>query len=95
MTRESEIEKYLHHHITALGGTTRKWSSPGRAGVPDRICFLPGGIIFFVEVKTETGKTTVRQVREIESLRELGAVCHVAHGKEGVDKVVDEYRRGW
>lgn len=91
--RESDVEKYLHQCVTAAGGTTRKWVSPGRAGVPDRICFLPGGFVFFVEVKVEGGRTTTRQMREIESLRELGAICYVAHGKPGVDSIIAELIR--
>lgn len=39
--RENKVETYLHQCVTALGGTTRKWVSPGRDGVPDRIALVP------------------------------------------------------
>lgn len=35
--RENKVEKYLDKEVTKLGGITRKWVSPGRDGVPDRI----------------------------------------------------------
>ena len=35
--RENAVEKYLDSEIKKLGGITRKWISPGRDGVPDRI----------------------------------------------------------
>lgn len=85
---EKDVEKYLHKRVTELGGTTRKWVSPGRAGVPDRICFLPTGKVFFVEVKTDKGKLSVRQSREIDELRGLGAEVYVAYGPSGVHEVV-------
>ena len=40
-TREAAVEKLLHDEITKLGGTTRKWVSPGRDGVMDQIVFEP------------------------------------------------------
>jgi len=86
--REKDIERYLHTRVTQMGGTTRKWVSTAHCGVPDRICFLPGGIIFFVELKTPRGKVSVRQEREIKTLQDLGARCFVAVGMAGVDEVL-------
>lgn len=87
--QESQVEKYLHQQIVKLGGTTRKWVSPNHTGVPDRICFLPAGRILFVEVKSSTGRTTVRQEREIQALQGMGCECHVVYGKEGVDILIE------
>lgn len=39
--RENKVEKYLDEQVTKLGGITRKWVSPGRDGVPDRIVIKP------------------------------------------------------
>jgi len=85
---ENDVESYLHSQITKLHGTTRKWVSPGRAGVPDRICMLPEGRVFFVEVKTLSGKLSVRQKREMESLAELGCNVHTVYGRQGVDDFI-------
>lgn len=48
---ESEIENKLKKEIETLGGLSLKFTSPGMAGVPDRLVLLPKGKICFVEVK--------------------------------------------
>ena len=85
--KEAEVGKYLQTQIKDLGGFTRKWISPGAAGVPDQIVFLPG-TLYFVEVKTTTGKPSKLQERELKRLGDFGfnAVC--LYGKEGVDALI-------
>lgn len=39
--RERKVENYLDEQVTSSGGLTRKWVSPGRDGVTDRIVFAP------------------------------------------------------
>lgn len=52
MSRESTIEKQCRLHIQRLyRGELMKWVSPGNAGVPDRILFLPNGVVAFIEFK--------------------------------------------
>ena len=70
--QESAVEKYLHQRITELGGTTRKWVSPGHASVEDRICFFPEAELWFIEVKAPGEKPTGPQWREIMVHRMLG-----------------------
>ncbi len=48
---ENTVEKNVCRQVKARGGVAWKWVSPGRVGVPDRICILPGGKIVFVELK--------------------------------------------
>lgn len=86
--RENKVETYLHREVCKLGGTTRKWVSPGRDGVPDRIVILRGTIAF-VEVKTEDGRLSIRQSREVETLISHGAVVWVAYGKSHVDEFIN------
>lgn len=86
--REATVEQYLHKRVLEVGGTTRKWVSPSHRGVPDRIVFH-GGIVFFVEVKTEDGRLGDEQAREHERLRKHGAAVLVVHGKQGVDDLID------
>lgn len=85
--RENKVEKYLDTKITMNGGITRKWVSPGRDGVPDRIVII-GGLVFFVEVKTEDGKLSVAQVREHNRLKEHGAHVYTVYGDRGVDDFI-------
>lgn len=69
---EKTVEKVLVARVKELGGIAYKWLSTGRTGVPDRIVLLPNGKITFVELKSPTGKLTVRQEREHETIRNLG-----------------------
>jgi hypothetical protein len=89
--RENKVEKYLDKEVVKLGGITRKWVSPGRDGVPDRIVILNGKVIF-VEVKTEDGKLSVRQEREHTTLRKAGARVHTVYGQSSVDMFLGVFK---
>ncbi len=89
--RESDVEKHLHKLVTEAGGTTRKWTSPGHVGVPDRIVVI-NGLIEFAEVKTEVGKLSSMQEREIARLRDHGARVEVVYGKRGVELYVKKLK---
>ena len=39
--RERDIEKILTEEVKREGGRAYKWTSPGNAGVPDRIVIFP------------------------------------------------------
>ena len=83
--RENKVEKYLDDEVKKLGGITRKWVSPGRDGVPDRIVIV-AGVVTFVEVKTTgDGKLSTVQEREHRRLRDSGARVTTVHGHAGVD----------
>lgn len=86
-TRENKVEKYLDSEVKKLGGLTRKWVSPGRDGVPDRIVVVCGEV-WFVEVKTSDGKLTPIQKREHDRLSEAGALVHTVYGESGVDEFI-------
>lgn len=86
--RENKVEKYLDDEVKAHGGLTRKWVSPGNAGVPDRIVIL-WGRVHFVEVKTLDGVVSENQEREMNRLSAVGASVWTVYGKDGVDKLVD------
>lgn len=85
--RENKVEKYLDSEVTKLGGITRKWVSPGRDGVPDRVCILEG-VVYFVEVKTTCGKLSVVQEREHARIEATGVSVFTVYGHEGVDTFI-------
>lgn len=89
--RENKIETYLHDSIAAIGGTTRKWTSPGRSGVPDRIVITPAGV-WLVEVKTTDGRVSPDQEREHQRLRGAGGRVRVVFGHHGVDRFIEEVK---
>lgn len=70
---EKEIEAKLVALIKQHGGLCLKWICPGWAGVPDRICLLPGGRVIFVELKRPKGGTlSARQKWWAKKLIDLG-----------------------
>jgi len=83
---ERMIERYLNSEVEKLGGVTRKYTSPGRAGVADRLCFFPRGIFALVEVKIPRGKESETQKRERARMLELGHTAVVVFDKETVDE---------
>lgn len=87
--RENKVEKYLDEEVKKVGGITRKWVSPGRDGVPDRIVIKEGNV-WFVEVKTVDGKLSPAQEREIIRLTQSEAQVRVIYGKDGVDDFIRE-----
>lgn len=69
---ESKIEKKLKDEIKKIGGKTLKFVSPGISGVPDRIVMLPGGRIYFVELKAPGKKMRALQEYRAKELNKLG-----------------------
>ena len=84
---EKKIEQRWRVIAKKAGGLAAKWVSPGMAGVPDRIVFLPGGRIIFVELKRPGEKPTPLQNRIIEMLRGLGADVRVVDSMEKADEI--------
>lgn len=85
--RENKVERYLNKKVEEMGGITRKWSSPGRDGVPDRIV-ITQGVVVFVEVKTTDGVLSPAQEREHARLRKAGAHVTTVYGNAGVDRYI-------
>jgi hypothetical protein len=90
MEREKQIEKYLRLRVEERGGVCMKFVSPGQDGVPDRIVVMPGGRVYFVELKTETGKLSRIQKYQLKRLTDLDQICSVVYGKEGVNEFLKD-----
>lgn len=82
--RERDVEKRLVDGVKALGGRCYKWVSPGNSGVPDRIV-LVGGRTIFVELKTDNGRLSPVQARQIQRIADMGNEVEVVYGPGGVD----------
>lgn len=87
--REKDIESYLRDKVKEIGGKAYKWVSPGNAGVPDRLVFLPGGWIIPVELKAPGKKPTELQMKKHAELKSLGVEVYVLDTKEKVDGFVE------
>lgn len=88
--RENRVEHYLKQYIEARGGECLKWTSPGVAGVPDRLVILPDKVPFAVEVKTYDGEISPVQYRMHQRIMSAGMHVRVVHGRQGVDDLIGE-----
>ena len=89
--REKLIERHLVAEVTRLGGFAPKWVSPGHTGVPDRLCFLPGGYLIAVECKAPGKKPTLLQAKVLRQLEGLGFRVAVVDSHTDVDALMMEY----
>ena len=69
---EKDIERHLREGVKSLGGWCLKFTSPGFAGVPDRIVLMPGGKLCFVELKRPGQHERPRQNLVQRHLRRMG-----------------------
>ncbi|GIP14376.1 nuclease [Paenibacillus montaniterrae] len=86
--RERDIEQYLVKQTKAAGGKAYKWTSPGNAGVPDRIVMLPGGRVAFIELKAPGGKPTALQLNQQRMIASMGLPVQIIDSKEAVDQII-------
>ena len=89
---ESQLESRLVQGVKALDGKAYKFTSPGNAGVPDRLVVLPGGVVMFVELKADGGRLSPCQLLQIDVLRRLGADVYEVWGLNGVDSFLQMCR---
>lgn len=81
---EKTIESNLVRGIKRRGGICIKFPAMYISGFPDRMVLMPGGLIWFVELKLERKKPTVLQDSVHKLLRGLGFDVFVLAGKAEV-----------
>lgn len=91
---ESQLEKKFCEKIKSLGGMPLKFVSPGRAGVPDRIVLFPNGKIFFVELKSSRGNTSIIQEYIFKKFSKLGFPVKIINSVESLEKFLSEIENG-
>lgn len=82
--QESVIEAGFVKRAKKLGAEALKFTSPGRAGVPDRIVLLPCGCTRFVELKAPGEKPRKLQVSTFARFERLGHPVEVIDSAVGV-----------
>lgn len=87
---EKSIEKTLVKLTKDLGGWALKLLCNYVTGLPDRMVLLPGGRVFFVEVKTTGKKPTAVQKLVHEKLRRLGFTVHVIDSLEQLNTIFNK-----
>lgn len=88
--RERDVEAWLRKQVEKLGGKAMKFVSPGNNGVPDRIAILPGGQVWFIELKKKGEEPTELQKWQHKQLRKLGCNVAVVAGREQAEAWVKE-----
>ncbi|MEK5052062.1 VRR-NUC domain-containing protein [Niallia sp. FSL K6-0212] len=83
--REKDIEEYLRKQVKKIKGIAYKFESPGNIGVPDRLVLLPGGQVYFIELKAPGKKPRPNQVYQQRKIEELGNKVLVIDSFLGVD----------
>lgn len=86
---ERDVERLLGNEIRKRGGLYLKFVSPGNPGVPDRLCVMPAGRVWFVELKTDRGRLSEQQKVQIGKIRKRGAAVEVVYGVSGVKEFTD------
>lgn len=87
--RERQVETYLKSSVERIGGLTRKYVSPGYAGVPDRLVFYKGRI-YLVELKTTGGILSAVQHVEIKRMAQVGIPVIILSSKTEVDRFMKD-----
>lgn len=89
---EKMVEQKLVQAVCGMGGLAPKFTSPGWAGVPDRLVLLPGGRLAFVEVKAPGKALRPLQVRRKGQLEALGFRVFMIDNVQQIGGVLDEIR---
>ena len=89
-TTEKCIEIQLKKAIEKAGGFAWKFNSSSRRGVPDRIVFMPGGRIWFVELKAPGKRPTLLQIKRKNQIEAMGFRVRIIDCLEEVDRFMEE-----
>lgn len=84
---EKDLERRLVQEIKRIGGWALKFTSPGQAGVPDRLVLMPGKI-YFVEMKAPGKKLRPLQRTVIRRMRGLNQKVFTVDSEEELQKLV-------
>lgn len=76
--------------VKELGGVAYKFVSPSNRGVADRLVVLPGGRVWFVEVKKEGGRLSTLQNIFAAEMQRLQQNIAIVWSKEDVDDLIKE-----
>jgi hypothetical protein len=86
------LERKLNAQVKRMGGLALKFFPVSFTGMPDRIALLPGGRIWFIEIKTTGKKPRARQRIVHEMLSKLGFHVRVIDNIPSLEDVVEEMK---
>ena len=95
LMREIEVESYLVRCVEQAGGRCEKFIPDHRAGWPDRIVMMPGGLLVWVETKKPKGGRLSDLQRYAHGiLRGLGQRVEVVWTKAEADELIRDMQEG-
>ena len=89
---EKDVEKHFCRRVKEEGGHAFKFVSPGKSGAPDRIVLFPGAKIYFVELKSPTGKPRTLQKKVFDELEKLGFPVRIIFDKCQTEEFLREVK---
>lgn len=94
---EASVEAYLCRKVRQLGGLCLKIKFVGVDGAPDRMVLLPKlnvsvMPVFWVELKSRTGRTRATQLRWHTTLRSFGQRVFIIRSTEEVDEWLNVWK---
>jgi hypothetical protein len=89
--KEKNLEKQLIDAVKSLNGWCIKLLSSHLTGLPDRMCLLPDGRIFFAEVKTTGMKPRRIQLHIHGKLKDLGFRVEIIDKSLQIKQLIKEY----
>lgn len=84
---ERTIEAHLVKTVKLAGGEVRKVQWIGRRGAPDRVVMMPGGKLYWVELKRPGGLAEEHQAREHARMEKLGQHVLILDTIEKIDRM--------
>lgn len=93
MLIESEklLDKKLKAAVERQGGLSIKLVTLHFTGLPDRLCLLPNGRLFFAEIKTTGKKPKKVQTVVHNRLKSLGFRVEVIDNSEQIHQIINDY----
>ena len=88
---EKVLEKLLSSKVKKLKGLSIKILPFINAGLPDRLCLLPEGYIFFAEIKTTGEKLKPLQELFRKKIISLGFRYYVVDNSEMIKLIIKDY----
>lgn len=90
---EKAFELKLKKEVEKFGGLCLKLQTPGFTGIPDRLVLLPGGKVWFVEVKKpKSGSLSIRQNYVLDQLSGLDHNAVKIDSLEQLDKLLQDIK---
>src|SRR5690349_4969173 len=90
MASEKTLEKKLREAVKKCKGLALKFYCLSFTGIPDRVVLMPGGRIWFVELKSTGEKLSPRQKIVIPMLLNLGFKVWIIDDEEELDLLFNE-----